>query len=113
VDFTHKFLRSLLKKYETIVTMLVRSDLTTTLQPKYWEKFFTQDIFMKSQAEAISLTKKVKHESIALKAKASEAIEKEESNDEENGSESDEELALFVKKFNKFMKNKRGQFRRG
>jgi hypothetical protein len=30
VDFTHKFLRSLLEKYETIVTMLVRSDLSTT-----------------------------------------------------------------------------------
>jgi hypothetical protein len=55
----------------------------------------------------------VKSESIALKAKASKAIEKEENDDEENGSESDEELALFVKKFNKLMKKKRGQFRRG
>jgi hypothetical protein len=32
VDFTHKFLRSLPEKYDTIVTMLVRSDLP--LQPK-------------------------------------------------------------------------------
>jgi hypothetical protein len=30
VDFTHKFLRSLPEKYDTIVTMLVRSDLTNT-----------------------------------------------------------------------------------
>jgi hypothetical protein len=30
VDFTHKFLRSLSEKYETIVTMLVRSDLSIT-----------------------------------------------------------------------------------
>jgi hypothetical protein len=30
-----------------------------------------------------------------------------------NGSESDEELALFVKKFNKFMKKNKGQPRRG
>jgi hypothetical protein len=96
VDFTHKFLRSLPKKYETIVTMLVRSDLTTT-----------------SPTEAMSLAKKVKSESIALKAKASKAIEKEESDDEENGSEGDEELALFVKKFNNFMKKKKGQSRRG
>jgi 6-phosphogluconolactonase/glucosamine-6-phosphate isomerase/deaminase len=54
----------------------------------------------------MSLAKKVKSESIALKAKASKAIEKEESEDG-NGSESDEELALFVKKFNKFMKKKK------
>jgi hypothetical protein len=26
VDFTHKFLRSLPEKYDTIVTMLIRSD---------------------------------------------------------------------------------------
>jgi hypothetical protein len=38
----------------------------------------------------MSLAKKVKGESIALKAKASKAIEKKESEDEENGSESDE-----------------------
>jgi hypothetical protein len=83
VDFTHKFLRSLPEKYETIVTMLV-----------------------------ISLAKKVKNESIALKAKASKSIEKEDSDDEENESESDGDKALFVKKFNKFMKKKRGQPRR-
>jgi uncharacterized FlaG/YvyC family protein len=57
------------------------------------------------------LAKKVKSESIVLKAKASTTIEKEESDDEENGSESDEELALFVKKFSKFME--KGQPRRG
>jgi hypothetical protein len=113
VDFTHKFLRSLPEKYETIVTMLVRSDLTTTSPTKVLGEILTQDIFKKSQADAISLAKKVKSESIALKAKASKAIEKEESDDEENGSESDEELALFVKKFNKFMKKKKGQPRKG
>ena len=38
VDFTHKFLRSLPEKYETIVTMLVRSDLSTTVTPNiiFW-----------------------------------------------------------------------------
>jgi hypothetical protein len=61
----------------------------------------------------MSLAKKVKGESIALKAKVSKAIEKEESENEGNGSESDEELALFVKKFNKFMRKKKGQPRRG
>jgi hypothetical protein len=61
----------------------------------------------------MSLAKRVKGESIALKAKVSKAIEKEESEDEGNRSERDEELALFVKKFNKFMRNKKGQPRRG
>jgi uncharacterized FlaG/YvyC family protein len=53
----------------------------------------------------------VKGESIALKAKASKVIEKEESDDEKSGSESDKEMALFVKRLNKFMK-KKGQPRR-
>jgi hypothetical protein len=113
VDFTHKFLRTLPKKYETIVTMLVRSDLSTTSPTEVLGEILTQDIFKKSQADAISLAKKVKNESIALKAKASKTIEKEDSDDEENESESDGDMALFVKKFNKFMKKKNGQPRRG
>jgi hypothetical protein len=113
VDFTHKFLRSLPEKYDTIVTMLVRSDLTTTSPTEVLGEILTQDIFKKSQAEAMSLAKKVKGESIALKAKVSKAIEKEESEDKGNGSESDEEFALFVKKFNKFMRKKKGQPRKG
>jgi hypothetical protein len=111
VDFTHKFLRSLPKNM-AIVTILVRSDLTTTSPTKVLGEILTQDIFKKSQTEAMSLAKKVKGESIALKAKVSKEIEKEESEDEGNGSESGEELALFVKKFNKFMRKKKGQPRR-
>jgi hypothetical protein len=62
VDFTHKFLRSLPEKYDTIVTMLVRSDLTTTSPTEVLGEILTQDIFKKSQAEAMSLAKKVKGE---------------------------------------------------
>jgi hypothetical protein len=113
VDFTHKFLRSLSEKYDTIVTMLVRSDLTSTSPIEVLGEILTQDIFKKSQAEVMSLAKKVKGESIALKAKVSKATEKEESEDEGNGSESDEELALFVKKFKRFLRKKKGQPRRG
>jgi hypothetical protein len=36
-------------------------------------------------------------------------LKKEDSDDEENESESDGDMALFVKKFNKFIKMKRGQ----
>jgi hypothetical protein len=87
--------------------------LTTTSPTEVLGEILTQDIFKRSQAEAMSLSKKVKGESIALKAKASKAIEKEESEDEGNGSESNEELALYVKKFNKFIGKKKGQPRRG
>jgi hypothetical protein len=109
VDFTHKFLRSLLEKYDTIVTMLARSDLTIISPTEVLGEILTQDILKRSQVEAMSLAKKVKGDSIALKAKASKAIEKEESQNEGNGSESDEVLALFVNKFNKFMRKKKGQ----
>jgi hypothetical protein len=71
VDFTHKFLRSLPEKYATIVTMLVRSDLSTTSPTKVLGEILTQDIFKKSQEDAISLAKKVRNESIVLEAKAS------------------------------------------
>jgi hypothetical protein len=113
VDFTHKFLRSLPQKYDTIVTMLVWSDLTTTSPTKVLGEIVTQDIFKKSQAEAMSLAKKVKGESIALKAKVSKAIEKEESEDEGNGSESHDELALFVKKFDKIHEEEEGSTKKG
>jgi hypothetical protein len=62
VDFTHKFLRSLLEKYDTIVTMLARSDLTTTSPTEVLGEILTQDIFKKSQAKAMSLAEKVKGE---------------------------------------------------
>jgi hypothetical protein len=113
VDFTHKFLRSLPEKYETIVTKLVRSDLSTTSPTEVLGEILTQDIFKKSQVDAISLAKKVKNESITLKAKSSKAIEKEDIDDEENERESDGGMALFIKKFNKFMKKKWGEPRRG
>lgn len=60
----------------------------------------------------INLAKKVKNDSISLKAKAFKGIKKEESKDEESNSKSDEDMALFVKRFNKIMK-KKGQSRRG
>jgi hypothetical protein len=44
VDFTHKFLRSLLEKYDTIVTMLVRSDLTITSPTEVLGEILTQVI---------------------------------------------------------------------
>jgi hypothetical protein len=49
--------------------MLVRSDLNNTSLTEVLGEILIQDIFKKSQADAISLAKKVNSESIALKAK--------------------------------------------
>jgi hypothetical protein len=76
VDFSHKFLRSLLEKYDIIITMLVRSDFNKTSPTEVLGEILIQDIFKKSQAKAISLAKKVKNDSIALKTKASKVLEK-------------------------------------
>jgi hypothetical protein len=46
-DFSHKFLMSLLSLYDTIVTMLVRSNLKTS-PIGVLGKIFTHDIFKKS-----------------------------------------------------------------
>jgi hypothetical protein len=86
VDFSHKLIRSLPKKYDKIVTMLVISDLNNTSPTEVLGEILTQYIFKKSQGDAITLAKKVKGESIALKAKASKVIEKKECDDEESGS---------------------------
>jgi hypothetical protein len=95
VDFTHKFLRSLPERYDTIVTMHVRSDLTSNRS--IGRNTYTRHI-QEISSRAISLAKKVKSESIALKAKASKTTEMEESEDEESESDSDGELDLIVKR---------------
>ena len=102
-DFSYKFLRSLPDRYDTIVTMLLRSDLKNTSRTKVLGEILADDIFKKSQGKALGLAKRREKESIALESKSSKFIEKEESDDEDSESESDEEMTLFVKRFNKFM----------
>ena len=47
VDFSHKFLRYLPERYDTIVTLLVRSNLKTTT-PQILGEVLTHDLFKKS-----------------------------------------------------------------
>jgi hypothetical protein len=102
-DFSHKFLRSLPEKYETIVTLLVREDLRKMTPTEVLGEVQTHDIFKKSQREALDLTNDDGKKSIALKAKST----KEDKNDEKEGNdESDEEMALFVKRFRRMINNK-------
>jgi hypothetical protein len=48
VDISHKFLRALPPKYETIVTLLVRSDLKKLSPLKVLGEVLTHDIFKQS-----------------------------------------------------------------
>ena len=101
-DFNHKFLRVLPERYDTIVTLLVRSNMKTATPTQILGEVLTHDIFKKSQDEAHGGEIDVKKKSVAFKAQDSK-------NEEESGcqeEDSDEEMALFVKRFNRMMSKK-------
>jgi hypothetical protein len=52
VDISHKVLRALPPKYETIVTLLVRSNLKTTTPSEVLGEVLTHVIFKQSQEES-------------------------------------------------------------
>ena len=101
-DFNHKFLRCLPERYDTIVTLLVRSNVKTATPTQILGEILTHDMFKKSQDEAHGGEIDMKKKSVAFKAQDSK-------NEEESGcqeEESDEEMALFVKRFNRMMSKK-------
>ena len=71
VDFSHKFLRSLPERYDTIVTLIVRSDLKTSTPTQVLGEVLTHDIFKKSQDEVHGVTSDEKKKSVAFKAQSS------------------------------------------
>jgi hypothetical protein len=81
-DFSHKFLRCLLEKYETIVTLLVRTDLNKMTPTKMLGEVQTHDLFKKSQKEV---------------------------QDENQEIDFDEEMTLIVKGLKRIMKKKFGK----
>ena len=108
-DFNHKFLRVLPERYDTIVTLLVRSNVKIATPTQIFGEVLTHDMLKKSQDEAHGGEIDEKKKSVAFKAQDSK-------NEEESGcqeEESDEEMALFVKRFNRMMSkknfDKRGQ----
>jgi hypothetical protein len=107
VNFSHKFLRALPNKYDTIVTLLVRSNLKDTTPMQILSEILTHDIFKKSQEDLHDDATDAKKKNVAFKAQASrDKDDHEESGDED---EDDEEMTLFVIRFKKFMKKKRYQ----
>ncbi|CAN6245150.1 unnamed protein product [Urochloa humidicola] len=109
-DFSHKFLKCLPEKYETIVTMLIRSDLRVMTPTQVLGEVVTNEMFKKSQKKAHSVSSEGDKKNIAFKANSSSHDNKNEKEDED--SDSDKEMALFVKRFKKFMK-KRNNFSKG
>ena len=71
VDFSHKFLGSLPERYDTIVTLIVRSDLKTSTPTQVLGEVLTHDIFKKSQDEIRGVTSDEKNKSVAFKAQSS------------------------------------------
>jgi hypothetical protein len=78
-DFSHKFLRCLPAKYETIVTLLVRSDLIKMTPTEVLGEVQTHDLFKQSQKEVQGQLINGEKKNIALKANATQ-----EENDDEN-----------------------------
>jgi hypothetical protein len=105
VDISHKFLRALSPKYETIVTLLVRSNLKTISPSEVSGEVLTHDIFKQSQEELHGNLHEDKKKIMAFKAKTS--------NDDDHDGDSetsiDDDVPLMVKKFKRFMKNKGNQ----
>jgi hypothetical protein len=95
VDISHKFPRVLPPKYETIVTLLVRSNLKAITPSEVLGEVLTHDIFKQSQEELHGNLHKDKKKIVAFKAKTS--------NDDDGDSETstDDNVTLMVKKFMK------------
>jgi hypothetical protein len=102
-DFSHKFLRCLLKKYETIVTFLVRTDLNKMTPREVLGEVQTHDLFKQSQKEVQGQSMSEEKKNITLKAKATQ----EENDDENQEIDSDEEMAFIVKGLKRIMKKKK------
>jgi hypothetical protein len=98
VDISYKFLRDLLPKYVTIVTLPVRSNLNTITPLEVLGEMLTHDNFKQSQEELHGNLHHDKIKIVALKATTS--------NDDASDTSTNDDVALMVKRFKKFMKKK-------
>jgi hypothetical protein len=97
VDISHKFLRALPPKYETIVTLLVRSNLKTITPSEILVEVLIHDIFKQFQVELHGNLHDDKKKIVAFQTKISE----DDDNDDESDTSTDDDVALMVKKFKK------------
>ncbi|XP_066333233.1 uncharacterized protein [Miscanthus floridulus] len=115
-DFSHKFLRCLLLRFGMLVTLLVRSGLDTMTPNQVLGDVMIDDTYRDDKEE--NEKKDEKKKSVAFKATSSSKgkAKQEESSNDECPSTCDEEdgeaMALFVKRFGKFMMKKGYRARR-
>ena len=116
-DFSHKFLRCLPSRFDTLVTIIVRSGLDTMTQNQVLGDIMTDDTYWDGDEKEEKKEKKdEKNKSVAFKATSSKGKAKQEwlSEDEDSSFDEfdDEKMALFVKRFGKFMVKKGYRARR-
>jgi hypothetical protein len=119
-QFSIKFLRSLPKRFDTLITVLVRTTLQDSTPQQVFQEVMTDDSYREDdEKEELVKKKKKKSEkkddkkkkSVTFKATTSKGKSKIESSSDEDSSscdsdDIDEKMALFVKQFSKFMKKK-------
>ena len=119
-DFPHKFLRCLPSRFGTLVTILVRSGLDTMTPNQVLGDVMTDDTYRddneKEEKEKKDEKKDDKKKSVAFKATSSKGKAKQEASSEDEDLSFDEmdgeKMALFVKRFGKFMVKKGYRARR-
>jgi hypothetical protein len=119
-DFSHKFLRCLSTRFAMLVTLLVRTSLDTMTPNQILGDIMTVDAYRddeeKEEKEKKDEKKDDKKKSVAFKATSSKGKAKQDTSSEDDDSSfddmDDEKMALFVKRFDKFMVKKGYRVRR-
>ena len=108
-DFSHKFLRCLPSRFGTLVTILVRSGSDTMTPNQVLGDVMTDDTY-RDDDEKEEKEKKDEKKSVAFKATSSKGKAKQKSSSEDEdlsfNEMDDEKMALFIKRFGKFMVKK-------
>jgi hypothetical protein len=103
-DFSHKFLRCLPSRFGTLVTILVRSGLDTITPNQVLRDIITDDTYRNDDE------KDEKKKSVAFKAASYKGKVKQDTSSEDEDLSfdemDDEKMALFFKRFGKFMMKK-------
>jgi hypothetical protein len=124
-QFSMKFLRSLPKRFDTLITVLVRTILKDSTPQQVFQEVMIDNSYREDDEKDELVKKKKENEkkddekkkSVTFKATISKGKSKIESSSDEdlsscNSDDIDEKMALFVKQFGKFMKKKGYRARR-
>ena len=114
-DFSHKFLTCLPARFGMLVTLLVRTGLDTMTPNQILGDIMTDDTYRDDEKE--EKEKKDVKKGVAFKATSSKGKAKQDTSSENEGSfssddDDNEKMALFVKRFGKFIVKKGYRARR-